>query len=326
MSKNDMVMVPRTDLQRLQENMDPHRGAVAWGIVCDLLERPAVQHQGEPVALPERLDPPKNGESHQLLPRYLVWNACLDEIAKLGPLFTHPAPAVQQEPVAWLDPSRGLTWLANRMDFAPGSKFYTHADPAEVERLRNCLRTEVEAGDSWKREAEALRAQLAEAHALLRDIKQHGIGSITIDGKSILERIDAELSASAEPSAMAERIKSAACPECASKPCMCAELSAQKCDTCKGTGMVYDGEITGVGGVEFENGPVECIKDCPDCKQSAPVEIDERAEFETYAVTSTWLGLGLEEEMARDGDGYAETEVHTAWDAWQARAAMAHKP
>ena len=51
---NEFVMVPRTELQRLQENMDPHRGAVAWGIVCDLLERPAVQHQGEPVALPER--------------------------------------------------------------------------------------------------------------------------------------------------------------------------------------------------------------------------------------------------------------------------------
>ena len=44
---NEFVMVPRAELVRLQENMDPHRGAVAWGIVCDLLEKP---HQDEPVA------------------------------------------------------------------------------------------------------------------------------------------------------------------------------------------------------------------------------------------------------------------------------------
>lgn len=43
-----MVSVPRSELARLQENMDPHRGAVAWGIVCDLLAKPAAQHQGEP--------------------------------------------------------------------------------------------------------------------------------------------------------------------------------------------------------------------------------------------------------------------------------------
>lgn len=45
--KDEFVMVPRAELVRLQENMDPHRGAVAWGIVCDLL---AEQHLDEPVA------------------------------------------------------------------------------------------------------------------------------------------------------------------------------------------------------------------------------------------------------------------------------------
>lgn len=48
--KDEFVMVPRTELARLQENMDPHRGAVAWGIVCDLLAKAAEQHRGEPVA------------------------------------------------------------------------------------------------------------------------------------------------------------------------------------------------------------------------------------------------------------------------------------
>jgi hypothetical protein len=37
------------------------------------------------------------------------------------------------------------------------------------------------------------------------------------------------------------------------------------CATCKGSGAVDDGEITGSGGVEFENGPIKCVKDCPEC-------------------------------------------------------------
>lgn len=41
------------------------------------------------------------------------------------------------------------------------------------------------------------------------------------------------------------------------------------CQRCGGTGVVDDGEIVGVGGVEFENGAVKCVKDCPDCAASA---------------------------------------------------------
>ena len=41
--------------------------------------------------------------------------------------------------------------------------------------------------------------------------------------------------------------------------------SGQPCKTCGGTGVVDDGEITGVGGVEFSNGPVKCFKNCPAC-------------------------------------------------------------
>lgn len=53
-----------------------------------------------------------------------------------------------------------------------------------------------------------------------------------------------------------------------------AEPIAPKCETCNGTGMVDDGEITcSEGGILYENGPVKCVKGCPDC---APVERDER--------------------------------------------------
>lgn len=92
MSNTEFVMVPRAELVRLQENMDPHRGAVAWGIVCDLLAKPAEQHQGEPVVLPERISmgklPTEQSSRYHIGERH-GWNACLDEIAKLGPLYTH---------------------------------------------------------------------------------------------------------------------------------------------------------------------------------------------------------------------------------------------
>jgi hypothetical protein len=46
-------------------------------------------------------------------------------------------------------------------------------------------------------------------------------------------------------------------------------LDAPVCKICDGLGHVPDGEIYGSGGVEFENGPVECVKDCPACKPAA---------------------------------------------------------
>lgn len=42
------------------------------------------------------------------------------------------------------------------------------------------------------------------------------------------------------------------------------------CNRCGGTGFVTDGEITGSGGVEYENGPIKCVKDCPACMRDTP--------------------------------------------------------
>ncbi|WP_223816015.1 hypothetical protein [Pseudomonas chlororaphis] len=60
-------------------------------------------------------------------------------------------------------------------------------------------------------------------------------------------------------------------------------LDAPACKACNGLGHVPDGEITGSGGVEFENGPVECVKDCPACKPAAqpqgePVAFQSRVQ------------------------------------------------
>ncbi len=60
-----------------------------------------------------------------------------------------------------------------------------------------------------------------------------------------------------------------------------------KCATCNGTGLIDDGEITcSEGGIPYENGPVKCVKDCPDCKaQHSPAQAEaERpiVSFEKY--------------------------------------------
>ncbi len=118
------------------------------------------------------------------------------------------------------------------------------ADPGEVERLRAQVSEWQETSVYWMKERDEMRAQLAELEALLSEWRRTW-GSQYRQDSAILIKTDAALSASAEP-------------------------SAPKCGTCKGTGMVDDGEITGVGGVEFENGPVKCVKDCPDCTHSEP--------------------------------------------------------
>lgn len=47
-------------------------------------------------------------------------------------------------------------------------------------------------------------------------------------------------------------------------------LDAPGCKTCKGTRIVSDGAMyCSSGGIPFESGPIECVKDCPDCKPAA---------------------------------------------------------
>ncbi|MFY0997602.1 hypothetical protein [Pseudomonas juntendi] len=147
---------------------------------------PAEQHQGEPVALPERIDEKSvNG----VYGYSSGWNACLDEIAKLGPLYIHPNPNVRWEAVA------------NEQ-----VKVIGELKP-EVERLRAEIEDWNRIFDMQEGKIDALRAKLTEAHALLREIRRKpGLFS----GDFIL-RLDEILSASAEPRPF--RIPD--CPDCA---------------------------------------------------------------------------------------------------------------
>ncbi|WP_230382658.1 hypothetical protein [Pseudomonas putida] len=143
---------------------------------------PAEQHQGEPVALPER-------KTDYLSDRAMGWNACLDEIAKLGPLYMHPAPK-QGEPVARVevgaDRNACVTiidndWLRALKDKATHQAvpLYTHADPAEVERLRLERRKMDQALSACANERDTLRSQLNALEELSRDNEcfcvEHGL-------------------------------------------------------------------------------------------------------------------------------------------------------
>ena len=203
-----MVMVPRQILQRAIDQLSVCSGPGPANRAQELravLDAPAQQHQGEPVVLPGRRVQLKSFTGKGLA-ELRAWNACLDEIAKLGPLYAHPAP-VRGEPVAWCQPH----WSGKYADYCWGPErpnspcpelwkpLYTHTDPAEVERLRErMLACEEIAENNAKACAEAL-TKLAEAHALLREVLV-GLWPST----PLAIKVNAALSASAEPSASVE--------------------------------------------------------------------------------------------------------------------------
>ncbi|AJG13820.1 hypothetical protein RK21_02312 [Pseudomonas plecoglossicida] len=134
---------------------------------------PAEQHQGKPVKLPAyKLASQYN--SHDWDEGYRDgWGACRDEIAKLGPL-------------------------------------YTHADPGEVEQLRTelvewkdrCQRNNDDAME-WMAKHDTLRAQLANRDSLLRETLElidDGVGRSDAEWK-LIQNLRVVLSASAEPEA-----------------------------------------------------------------------------------------------------------------------------
>ncbi|MCZ9636832.1 hypothetical protein [Pseudomonas putida] len=348
-SNTEMVSVPRQQLQAWQERFSKSQMFQQSTEIQAALAQQSPQPQAEPVALPERQPITAHGLT-ALDSEAEGWNACLDEIAKLGPLYTRPAPVGEQEPFAWFVESpqeceyvEGVARTqedANKYAAAGWSitPMFRRADPGEVERLRVEL-------DEWKnrcqynadtahdvaRERDTMRAQLAERDALLARVVNSGALSseqheeLEADCCAVVDVVHqikrqafhehlskcAALSASAEPASTAWRCEPCKvemadqrpCDLCSAEPIndLCAEgahefvpfrgecvkcgepyraePSAPKCETCNGTSMVDDGEITcSEGGIPYENGPVKCVKDCPDCKPSAPTPMPDYME------------------------------------------------
>ncbi|WP_054881808.1 hypothetical protein [Pseudomonas sp. NBRC 111128] len=169
---------------------EAERDAVATGLPIVGLgpmtgASPADQHQGEPVALPARKSQPTELSDVFVDANNEGWNACLDEIAKLGPLYTHPAPADAGE----------VEQLRERVDLL--EKYET-----------DCLSLVRDA----ESERDTLRAQLAERDALLRDaLSELENGPLTFNRAELRNRLHVVLSASAEPSAPAMQIPEGYC-------------------------------------------------------------------------------------------------------------------
>lgn len=128
----------------------------------------------EPVALPERRTLNAHGLT-ALDSEAEGWNECLDEIAKLGPLYTRPAPIQHGGPVGEVVGRRMekcrfaplVMWAddVHNGRTPPGTKLYTHADPAEVETLRAHLAELKEAFNESQEELVARGKKLAELTA-----------------------------------------------------------------------------------------------------------------------------------------------------------------
>lgn len=201
MSKNDMVMVPRELAETFDRSASP---PPTWAVekLRAILDAPT-DHHAEPVALParKRSDPFAYDQGGNA--RADGWNACLDEIARLGPLYSRP---VQGEPVAWVSkdalmclPTHGRLY-AHFKAFDGAVPLYTRAGPGEVERLREGRKLLLEDLDRRDATVAELRAQLAERDALLRKIEGYHWANVDPEERA---RTRAELrdmlSASAEP-------------------------------------------------------------------------------------------------------------------------------
>jgi hypothetical protein len=70
-----------------------------------------------------------------------------------------------------------------------------------------------------------------------------------------------------------------------------AQAPANNCKSCSGTRLVSDGALQcSAGGIPYENGPIELVKDCPDCQPATQPQADP--------VAFTAVGV-----LRDDGDG-----------------------
>lgn len=189
-----------------------------------------------------------------------------------------------------------IEFLGNDLD--DGTKLYTHTDTAEVERLHEEVSAYKESRErlhEWLREERlkniALRGQLSERDGHLENALDvlKNVDDLDWTGQGVKSDIERALSASAEP-------------------------SATDCATCDGDKLMVIGFNSDAG--ENIEGP------CPACcKPSAPVEIDERADFENWGKTLFYVAC-FERD---DADSYVGRGLQGAWLGWQARAALDRK-
>jgi len=310
----------------------------------------AEQGQGEPVALPARWTRqnfPAYMSDDAAMARVETWNACLDEIAKLGPLYTHADPgevepwkqfgkdaceamedrkkevyALRAENEAF---DAGMRNLACQLS-AGGYNAETLTAAQLVEKVQWGV---TNLAEGHARIVDSLRAQLAERDALrsfANEIIAAAYEGGSFEGGDIqdmavkhgLLRIESRVAECGESCACREYGFPAECYRKTALLSASAEPSAPK-DWCS----------------TMERPKSKC--GCPDCgsslvqigEPSAPVERDERAAFEHFEcedpngpqVDPMWML-----RCTINPDNYGILSVQSDWQAWQSRAALERKP
>ncbi|MNJ10731.1 hypothetical protein D3C77_48950 [compost metagenome] len=187
MNNEQMVSVPREWAELLVEaGAGEAITSIELGVLKHALAQPAAKHQGQPIMLTAVGELQEDGEGG-LEVQWLLEGGTAE--LEHGMLL--------------------LVAENNELCGEDGrAEVHTHADAGEVERLRNendSIR--LQAG-GMQMEIDELRAQLAERDALLRDTKVMLTSELSYElfarMASHIKRIDAALSASAEPSAPVE--------------------------------------------------------------------------------------------------------------------------
>ena len=309
---NEFVMLPRELAQFIadggycrQEKMEELRS---------ILAAPVEEHHGEPVALPARKDPTEVWAVPGGVHTAEGWNACLDEIAKLGPLYTRADSGEVQHLRKHFD------------DVVEAKAFDYRLLKWENENLRADLKLRdreievaAEAHGEIQEERDILRARLTEAHALLREVR---VGCYPRH----LAKIGDFLSASAEPSDECAHSYAnlQGCPECgevfAGQSAPDFNKDAIACRRYELNGRVFfHYDATPI----YDSTPITVDELVKMAMLSAPVEIDERAEFEAHMLRD-FPGIYL--TRALDRERYRNPSHQGAWLSWQARAALECKP
>lgn len=244
-----MVSVPRGWLYRINPSprnydwqftgSDEHAARLSKSSNVEIVKLPAAQPHGEPVTLPERKAITAHGLT-ALDSEAEGWNAFLDEIAKLGPLYARPIPTQgTAKPVGEVVGRRmeefrfmpRVKWADDAQNgrTQPGTKLYTHADPGEVERLRAELAETQRISQEEELRANRYSQQLAERDALLKRQPSfiNALEKFEADDGTFVRLGDVlgAISASAEPSAPVERDDCEHCGDTGLDPCtVCAAL------------------------------------------------------------------------------------------------------
>lgn len=213
---------------------------------------------------------------------------------------------------------------------------YAHADPGEVEKANKLAEAAADQVVKLLAQLRDANDKLADRDALLRELADAPPAAMEF---RLQQKVKAALSASAEPSAPVTHPINM-------KTMMQAYEQVDHKALLHGTSNWCSVMATALRGVlNVEPSAPLCMPahpcvfpdSCGHCSKetSAPVEIDERAEFEAHIeeTESQWdlmlVRVDAEHKIhghPRDIGEYAVPETHAAWMTWQARAALARKP